>query len=248
MIAALAMYDRPETAAATDAFWAAIHDALANEGMAAPARLTRGADPWAVWQAPDLVLAQTCGLPYRARLHDRVTLVGTPDYGLPGVPPGHYRSVVVARADDPTPEGGRMAVNDPLSQSGWAAPLADGVRFGAVVLSGAHRASARMVAEGAADLAALDAVTWRDMERFEPELTARLRVLRRTQPTPGLPYISAAGADPAPLRSAIRRALDAIDPETASLLGVVGLVEIPAADYLALPVPPPPPSADSAMR
>ena len=27
---------------------------------------------------PDLVLAQTCGFPYRAKLHHHVTLTGTP--------------------------------------------------------------------------------------------------------------------------------------------------------------------------
>ena len=97
MIAALPMYDRPETASANDRLWALIHEAL-GEG---PKHLTREGDLWDIWTAPDLLLAQTCGLPYRARLHDRVTLVGTPDYGLPDLPAGYYQSVLIARADGP---------------------------------------------------------------------------------------------------------------------------------------------------
>ena len=42
--AALPMYDFPETAAANDAFWAAIASRLNARGVEAPAELTRGAD------------------------------------------------------------------------------------------------------------------------------------------------------------------------------------------------------------
>ena len=96
-LASLPMYDRPETAAANDRYWQAIRTRL-GEG---PETLTRTGELWEHWLAPDLVLSQTCGYPYRARLHGQVTLVGTPDYGLDGCPPGHYRSIFVARADDP---------------------------------------------------------------------------------------------------------------------------------------------------
>ncbi|MFN7224061.1 MAG: hypothetical protein ACK4MS_08580, partial [Paracoccaceae bacterium] len=102
MIASLGMYDRPETSAANDALWALIRDALRDRGRDAPQALTRGeAACWPAWQAPDLVLSQTCGLPFRSRLHDHVTLIGTPDYGVEGCAPGYYRSVLIARSDDP---------------------------------------------------------------------------------------------------------------------------------------------------
>jgi hypothetical protein len=68
VIAALPMYDRPETRAATDRFWELTRDALSLRGIDAPEALTRDRDPWDIWQAPDLVLAQTCGLPYRSGL------------------------------------------------------------------------------------------------------------------------------------------------------------------------------------
>ena len=101
MIASLPMYDRPDLAHQTAALWELIRDALRAEGVAAPDTLTPApADLFQHWQVPDLVLSQTCGFPYRTRLHGHVTLIGTPDYGLEGCPPGHYRSVIVARGDD----------------------------------------------------------------------------------------------------------------------------------------------------
>lgn len=248
MIAALGMYDRAETAGANDRLWAGIRDRLRAAGLAAPDNLTRGEGAyWPAWQSPDLVLSQTCGFPFRARLHGHVTLVGTPDYGLPDCPPGHYCSVFVARADDPRtlPDlaQGRFAYNEALSQSGWAAPVNHvatmGLRLRPAVQSGAHRASAAAVAEGRADLAALDAVTWALMRRWDPVVGA-LREVARTAPTPGLPLITAPGRDPAPIAQAVAGAMDALSPEDRDTLHLRGLVHIPAARYLAVPTPPTP--------
>ncbi|MFN3646541.1 MAG: hypothetical protein ACK4S2_08505, partial [Gemmobacter sp.] len=70
MQASLPMYDRPEVQAANDRLWAGIRDRLRAAGLAAPETLVRGRWPlWDHWTAPDLVLSQTCGLPYRSRLH-----------------------------------------------------------------------------------------------------------------------------------------------------------------------------------
>lgn len=246
MIAALGMYDRAETAAANDRLWSLIRDGLRARGIAAPDALTRGDLAYmAGWTSPDLVLSQTCGLPFRARLHDRVTLIGTPDYGVEGCPPGHYRSVFVARRDREAPAfaGARLAYNDGLSQSGWAAPLAHaaalGFRFGEVLETGGHRLSLLAVAEGRADLAALDAVTWRLLERWEPA-AAEVRVVGLTAPTPGLPLISRAGADAPALFAAVAAAIAALPPKDRDTLCLKGLVAIPVAAYLDLPLPPSP--------
>jgi hypothetical protein len=240
-LAALPMYDRPETREATDRFWAAIRDALRAGGTSAPETLSRDADLWALWQNPDLVLAQTCGLPFRARLHPSVRLVATPDFALPGCPPGHYNSVILGRPGA-WPAQPRPAINDPLSQSGWAAlhawAAAEGLTLGPAMLTGAHAASAAAVAQGAADICAIDAQTWRLMQRAgaAPPLSERAR----TPPTPGLPYITAAARDPAPIRRALDAALAALAAEDARALGLAGLATIPAATYLAQPIPPKP--------
>lgn len=250
MIASLGMYDRAETAGANDRLWAAIRDRLRASGVAAPDALTRGDGAyWAAWQSPDLVLSQTCGYPYRARLHGSVTLVGSPDYGLPDCPAGYYYSVFIARADDPRDLAAlaqaRFAYNEALSQSGWAAPQTHVAALGLPPLrpglcSGGHRLSALAVAEGRADLASIDAVTWALMLRHDP-WTAQLRVVGHTQPaTPALPLIAGLGADAGLYATAISAAIAELDQTDRDTLHLRGLVRIDAADYLAVPTPPTP--------
>jgi ABC-type phosphate/phosphonate transport system substrate-binding protein len=246
MIAALPMYDRPDLTGATDRYWALIRDGLRLRGMDAPEGLRRGdAELMPHWLSPDLVLSQTCGFPYRARLHGKVRLVGTPDFGVEGCPPGYYRSVLIARAEDPRTglaafDGVAMAYNDGLSQSGWAAPqnqaAALGLRLPAGVLTGSHAASLLAVAEGRADLAALDAVTFRLLARSHPA-AALVRVVALTDPTPGLPYICAAAVDADAVFDAVAAAIAALEAADRAALGLRGLCRIPAEAYLSVPTP-----------
>jgi ABC-type phosphate/phosphonate transport system substrate-binding protein len=244
MIAYLGMYDRPETAAANDAFWAAIHTKL-DQG---PDALQRDIDPWAAWQSPDLLLAQTCGCPFRTRLYGDVQLVGTPDYGLLDCPQGYYRSVFVAKKLPHTPrleafDRKRFAYNDALSQSGWAAPLIHmqdrNILPGALVETGSHQASARAVAEGDADFAALDLLSWTMIEDYD-DFAGDLTVIARTEPTPGLPFITSLTQDPAKLFLAIKSAIETLDSEVRANLHLKGFLHIPTSEYLAVPTPPGP--------
>ena len=248
MIASLGMYDFGAAEAANDRLWALIRTGLRGRGIAAPEALIRGEPAyWDAWQSPDLLLSQTCGYPFRARLHDRVTYVGTPDYGVEGCAPGQYRSVFVARDDDPRttlPEfdGAPLAYNEPLSQSGWAAPQTQaakqGIRLRPEIRTGAHRLSAKAVVEGKADIAALDAVTHALLQA--EGMAAGLRVIALTDPTPGLPFITAAGRDPAPIFDAVSQAIAALAPEDRATLRLQGIVRLPVADYLSVPNPPSP--------
>ncbi|MFG6529622.1 MULTISPECIES: phosphate/phosphite/phosphonate ABC transporter substrate-binding protein [unclassified Sulfitobacter] len=246
MIASLMMYLRPETAEATGRYWALIRDALHAQGIPAPERLSNVAEEFAVWTAPDLTFSQTCGMPYRLWLHDRVTLIGTPDFGVEGCPPGYYNSVFVVRANDPREtisdfHAARFTYNQTFSQSGYAAPYAHcrarGFWFSERSQSHSHRASAKAVAEARADIAALDAVSWRLIESHDA-FAGDLRVLERTAPTPGLPYIAAAGADAVATAAAVRAAIGGLMAADAATLGLRGLIDIPKAAYLAVPSPP----------
>lgn len=249
MIASLGMYDPAPLQAANDAFWVLVRDGLRARGITAPHALTRGeAAYWPAWTAPDLVFSQTCGFPFRARLHAQVTLLGTPDHGIVDCPPGHYCSLYLVRADDPRDalaafDGATLAYNDALSQSGWAAPVNDAARHGIAFRSGpatgAHVASARAVAEGRADIAAVDAVTWAILTDtgLAP---GGLRVVGRTAPTPALPFVAAAGADATATFDAIAEAIAALPAETRAALHLHGILRVPAADYLAVPTPPAP--------
>ncbi len=246
MIAALPMYDRPEIRAVTDRYWQLIRQGLATRGIPAPETLRRGdAELMPQWTSPDLLLSQTCGFPFRARLHGQVALVGTPDFGVNGCPPGYYRSVLIARTDDPRTslaefDGATLAYNDALSQSGWAAPqnyaTALGLAFRAGPATGAHSASLAAVAHGKADLAALDAVTWSLLSEHDPA-AASVRVIGQTDPTPGLPYITARGADSAAIFDAIAAAIDRLNPAERAALRLKSIVRIPAEAYLSIPIP-----------
>ncbi|WP_264210135.1 phosphate/phosphite/phosphonate ABC transporter substrate-binding protein [Leisingera thetidis] len=252
MIAHLGMYDRPETAAANDRFWASIRGHLGS----GPEKLTRDADFWQVWKSPDLLLSQTCGCPYRTRLYGEVDLVGTPDYGLPGCPPGYYNSVFVARHEDAGQPlsgfaGRRFAFNEGLSQSGWAAPMVHlhdrGILPGALVETGSHRLSAEAVADGRADFASLDALSWEMIGKYDG-FAAGLTEIERTEPTPALPYITALGQDPQALFAAIESAIPALDEDARNLLHLKGLAQVSPADYLAVPTPPGPVLTEQRIR
>ena len=249
MIASLGMYDRVEAQPSNDRLWGLIRDGMRAVGLAAPDELTRGAGAYLpAWQARDLVLSQTCGYPYRARLHGHVTLIGTPDYGVAGCPPGYYCSVFVARAGDPRQtlvefDGAALAFNDDLSQSGWAGPQTHARRLGLSLpphlRTGGHLMSAQAVAEGRAEIAGLDAVTW-DMIAQWDDVATGLKVVGRTVPTPGLPYIAGPGVDGGMMFDIVSRAVADLAEADRAILRLKGLVRIPAEVYLAIPTPPGP--------
>ena len=246
MIASLPMYVWPELAEAHDRYWDLIRERLEEAGIDAPELLSQEATEIDVWTDPGLVLSQTCGMPYRTELRGSVELVGTPDFGVEGCAPGYYRSVIVVRADDPRTRlenfsGGVFAFNRTDSQSGYAAMYthmaSGGFWFERQLGTGRHADSAVAVADGKADIASIDAVSWRFITRYG-ECSSSLRVLDWTEPSPGLPYIAAAGTSVAAIFAAVAGAIDALSPEDRDLLGIRSLVQIPEAAYMAVPNPP----------
>ena len=244
MIAMLGMYDMPAIQGANDRYWQLIRDNLGY----GPEHLSRDCDFWEIWQSPDLLFAQTCGMPYRTRLHSKVNLIGTPDYGLPDCPPGYYQSVFVVNTDADGEtladfSAGTFAYNELLSQSGWSGPMTDlhaaGIRFDTLLETGGHAASAKAVAEGNADMAGLDALTWVFLQEHNP--TAKhLRVVGTTTPTPGLPYINSKNRDAAKMAQAVSAAIEALNQGDRELLHLKRLVAIESTAYLAIPTPPGP--------
>jgi ABC-type phosphate/phosphonate transport system substrate-binding protein len=246
MIASLMMYARAELAGPNGRYWARIRSELAARGIDAPENLSNDRDTMEVWSSPELVLSQTCGMPYRLWLHNNVNLVGTPDFGLAGCEPGYYNSAIVVRADDARQTLGdfrdaTFAFNQTHSQSGFAAAYAHttnaGFWFANRVQSHGHGASAQFVAQGTADIAAIDAVTWRLIQQFD-DFARHLRVLEFTEPTPGLPYITSATADTNGIRAAIIAAIEGLSTKDKSELGLSSFVTIPKETYLAVQNPP----------
>lgn len=245
MLATLPMYLRAQTQGAHDAFWALIRDALRDHGHPAPDALDHTSCHTTTWARPDLILGQICNLPYRAHAHANTHRIGTCDYGLPDTPPGHYFSHFVVRADDPrdTPAAfahARLAVNEADSHSGWGAAWTyaqtHGFAFTNARLTGAHSASAHAIANGHADIAAIDAISWRMIQRYDT--TARhLRIIGRTATSPGQTLITAKSNDPAPLRAATAQALTALPSAYQDTLMLRDLTDLPDAAYHDLPLP-----------
>lgn len=228
-IASLGMYDWPELQASNDQLWSGIAARLEAAGVDAPAALTRSEDLHAVWTSPALLLGQTCGFPLVKGLGGQVRLVATPRYAAPGCEGPFRRSAIVVRAGSPVEgladlRGAICALNDPMSDSGMnllrgaIAPLArEAAFFSEVVVTGSHLASAQAVAEGHADVAAIDAVSFAHLQTLRPGHARRLRVLAWTQRTPGLPLVTSAASDDATVRL-LQEALAAVtaDPQLAA--------------------------------
>ena len=246
MIASLMMYARPELDDANNAYWAVLRETLGVRGIKTPELMDNTRDPFEVWLSPELVFSQVCGMPYRTRLADQVTLIGTPDYALEGCSAGYYNSVIVVRADDPREKAEefadtRFVFNQSCSQSGYAAAYLwardHGFWFNNRQASGGHTQSARMVAEGAGDIAALDAQTWRFIQRYD-SFAKDLRVLAQTVPTPGLPYIAAKGAKGPLMFEAVAEAIGMLEATHRETLCLKRLVSVPHAAYMAVENPP----------
>jgi ABC-type phosphate/phosphonate transport system substrate-binding protein len=246
MIANLMMYKRPQLVGAHERYWSLIRQNLSLEGMDSPSSLSQEAEEFFVWNHPDLVLSQTCGMPYRLWLHDKVALVGTPDYEIQGCPPGYYRSALVVRRNDPREtlsdyKNAIFAYNQTFSQSGYAAPywhvLPNRFWFQNRLHTEQHLLSAWAVAGGHADIASLDAVSWRLVEQYEP-FSDSLRVLDWTVPTPGLPLITAKTNDPEKIFNAVQRAITDLPDVDRLALGLKDILKIPGSAYLSVPNPP----------
>ncbi len=246
MIASMMMYERPQLADAHRRYWQLIRRQLAQRGIDSPEELSQQDEEFSVWLNPQLVLSQTCGMPYRTRLHGKVNLVGTVNFDLQGCPPGYYRSPLVVREDEPKQRidefrDATFAYNQTYSQSGFAAAYwhlqPHGFWFEKTLHAEQHIESARAVAQRRADIASLDAVTWMMMQRYEP-FAGTLRVLEWTIPTPGLPYICAKGLDSDLVFASIAAAIDELSADDKALLGIAGLVYIEPDAYLAIPNPP----------
>ena len=242
-VAALPMYDWPELRHDTDTLWERLRECLQDNSFPAPQRLDREQPASDIWQDDRLPLGQTCGLPYVRNLATTVSLVGTPAYDIE-CGAGSYYIVIVVDPDCSAASleelaGLRLAYNSPHSQSGYAA-LAYALysnssvppKFAARLKTGSHRGLIRAVADGLADVAAIDAVTWQIALRHEP-MAARLRVLASTKPTPGLPFICARRKDRNAdhIHMAVVEAMAALNEDSRQNLLLTGFAHTAPSDY-----------------
>jgi ABC-type phosphate/phosphonate transport system substrate-binding protein len=239
-IASLAMYDGGELSAANDVLWDAIARRLMGFGFRqVPPKLERDRALHDVWSSDRLLFGQTCGYPFAARFRGRLRLLGVPEYSLPGCTRSGHRSFVIVHAGSTVRSlnalrGTRAAINDVESMTGRHL-LGDAIAasggspgfFASVEVSGSHAVSLERVAAGAADVAAIDCVSYAHLARAAPEIVAETRIIHRTRETPTLPFVvSTACGEVAASLVACALAEAVADPATADARRTLGLVRI----------------------
>jgi ABC-type phosphate/phosphonate transport system substrate-binding protein len=247
--ASLPMYDWPEVSGSWDRLWTYVREGLKSAGILAEERLRRGDDFEALWTDPALCLGQTCGWPLISMLGDRVTAFARFDFAC-GEVPGDYRSVFIAGGPGATAEellvqpGAMIAVNGFDSQSGFRAlsNLASAditIPASRFLVTGGHRQSIHAVAQGRAQLAAIDGQTWR-LAKAHESAVQKVRVLGLSPDVPGLPLIVSPGFSrhvPS-IFDALEASINALDARDRSALGIAGLVWARTDDYKVLLRPP----------
>ncbi|TGQ54238.1 phosphate ABC transporter substrate-binding protein [Mesorhizobium sp. M1C.F.Ca.ET.193.01.1.1] len=179
-----------------------------------PATLPPGElDFHAVWLHPALLFGQTCWGPMELGLAEHVQVIAQPNYDeVEGGQGELYSSAIIMRSDggpsvaspaDGRPSipfdlirGRRFAFNNPDSMSGLLGLTRDLETMGESLdiftsrsESGGHRSSIVAVAEGKADVAAIDCQSWALAQRFEPA-ARQVRVVGWTARRKGLPFIT----------------------------------------------------------
>ncbi|MBN8952660.1 ABC-type phosphate/phosphonate transport system substrate-binding protein [Rhizobium sp. WW_1] len=181
-----------------------------------PATLPPGELDLAVlWRHPTLLLAETCWGPMGLGLSQHVSVIGQSSYdavlGGSGV---YYRSAIIARRREggqiaPSVDGSamlpisrlagqRFAYNERQSLSGYLS-LRDDLQaasetlaiFSEHIETNAHRASIKAVAEGVADIAAIDCRSLMLAQRFDRE-AQEVEIIGWTASRKGIPYVRAA--------------------------------------------------------
>ncbi len=167
-----------------------------------------------LWLHPALLFAQTCWGPMELGLSNHVQVVGQPSYDAYEGGQGElYSSALVMRTGE-GPEarspadgeallpldlirGKRFAFNSLDSMSGAIGLTRDLEAqgesldiFASCSQSGGHRGSIVAVAEGKADIAAIDCESWALAQRFEPA-ARKVAIVGWTARRKGLPFITA---------------------------------------------------------
>jgi ABC-type phosphate/phosphonate transport system substrate-binding protein len=168
--------------------------------------------------------------------------VATPIYSVEGCEGPRYSSAIVVNRDSDITisslKGRRFAYNSDSSLSGYRSMRAihgelDGF-FGEIIKSGGHRDSARMVANKTAEVAAIDAVCWHMLQRFEVETASGLQVIGWTEKRPALPLITSLETSTEKV-SILRQTLENIScTAQANAIFVTGFEDVPISEYSSL--------------
>ncbi|TIO52520.1 MAG: phosphate ABC transporter substrate-binding protein [Mesorhizobium sp.] len=185
-----------------------------------------------LWLSPALLFGQTCWGPMELGLAEHVQVIAQPNYdAFEGGQGELYSSALVMIGDGgpsaASPEDGKAVIpldlmrgkrfifNNPDSMSGLLGLTHDLEAIGESLdifasrsESGGHRSSIVAIAEGRADIAAIDCQSWALAQRFEPA-ARRVKVVGWTARRKGLPFITAR-TTPADIMASMREAVASV--------------------------------------
>lgn len=177
----------------------------------------------------ELDVAFVCSGPYASQGETpRFELLAAPVVGGKTT----YRAYLIVGRDSPYQtledlRGKVFAFTDPDSNTGrlvpgaWLAGMGQRPEtfFAQTIFTYSHDSSIQAVARGLVDGASVDGLVWDFLDRRHPELTARTRVIRVSEPY-GIPPVVAGASLPTEHKAAVRSALLAMsgDPEGRRIL------------------------------
>ena len=150
---------------------------------------------------PGLFFGHTCGYPLMKHLKDQVTPFCVPVFDVPGTDGKLYSSRFIVAANSAIEtldecRGKVAAMNAADSNSGMnvlryaiAKYPRSGPFFSRVVQTGGHLHSLEAVADGTADVAAIDCVSYQLIQDHWPELVEQVRSIGFSEKTCGLPFV-----------------------------------------------------------
>ncbi len=194
----------------------------------------------------NLYFGHTCGYPLVTHLSQHMIPFCAPVFDVPGCDDKLYSSVLITGVDSAVTDlydcrDRIVAINTIDSNSGMnllrhalAAAGASGQFFRQVKLTGGHLQSLVAIAEGKAQLAAIDCVTYQLIQDQSPELVARVRRIGDTEQTCGLPFVVARAnvnsIDFDLLIDALQQALRE-QPAVSAILHLSGFTSVSMDDY-----------------
>jgi len=245
----LPMYDFPEVQDSTQKLLVALVGALESCNEKAHV-LTPDSSVHAelmnMWRSADMVMSQSCGLPFIEELHQFVNVIGTPLWTDVSDERGRYQTVIVSRealgiSSIAEVRGMRPVVSNTQSLSGWCSlgvalseVTTDPTFVQPITQSGGHAASLQMLQDGEADIASIDSATFRLLSRHRPALVNNLRVIGYGPLVPATPIIVSKSslADTDEVYRVVSEVFGRSDLQAAlGNIGINGFVRLANSDY-----------------
>jgi|GEM_PF-221229 len=199
-----------------------------------------------LYASKNCLIAHTCGYPYLKKWQKSHAVTCVPKFDIDGCQGINYRSWFIKKKTDDKKkleefQNTRVAINSWTSNSGMnvlrfaiSKLNTDKRFFSAVCLTGSHYQSALSVANGTAEIAAVDAVTFYFLCQSHPEIVTEIEIFDQSVLTPGLPFIQPRDSELAAkeITSALNLALNQYLISHKDRLKISSFIEVDESRYM----------------